>query len=135
MKFGIVIGEFHKEMARTMLESAKKVIVEKGYEVDEVIWVPGSYEAPIAMQHIIKRKDIDACVLLGYIERGETMHGEVMGHAVHHAMVDLMLEHNKPIGIGIIGPGATKEQADKRAEKYAAAAAEAAVTMVKRLRK
>lgn len=135
MKFGIVIGEFHKKMATAMLKSAEKELKEGGHIVDEVIWVPGSYEAPLAMQHILKRDDIDAAVLLGYIERGETMHGEVMGHAVHHAMVDLMLEHNKPIGIGIIGPGATREQADKRAEKYAAAAAKAALTMVKRLQK
>lgn len=135
MKLGIVIGEFHKKMAQAMLKAAEKEIVEGGHKVEEVIWVPGSYEAPLAMQHILARDDIDAAVLLGIIERGETLHGEVMGHVVHHAITDLSLKHNKPVGIGVIGPGATEAQAEKRKEKYAAKAAAAAITLVKRLKK
>ena len=53
----------------------------------------------------------DGLVVLGYIERGETLHGEVMGHVVHTALVQLQLKYRKPVGIGIIGPGATAEQA------------------------
>ena len=30
-------------------------------------------------------------ITLGYIERGETQHGEVMGHVVHRALVELQL--------------------------------------------
>ena len=135
MKLGIVIGEFHKKLAQSMLKAAKDEIVHGGHEVEEVIWVPGSYEAPLAMQHILARDDIDAAVLLGYIELGETLHGEVMGHVVHHAITDLSLKYQKPVGIGVIGPGATREQAEKRKEAYAAKAAKAAITLAKRLKK
>jgi 6,7-dimethyl-8-ribityllumazine synthase len=66
-------------------------------------------------------------VVLGFIERGQTQHGEVMGHVVHRALVDLELKHRKPVGIGIIGPGATSEQAEKRKVDYARAAVRAAL--------
>jgi len=135
MQIGIVIGEFHKKLAQAMLTAAKEEIVQHGYKVAEVIWVPGSYEAPLAMQHIMQRDDVDAAVFLGYIERGETQHGEVMGHVTHHAMVKLMLDYSKPIGIGTIGPGASEEQAEKRKEAYAQKAVVAAIEMVKRLKR
>jgi 6,7-dimethyl-8-ribityllumazine synthase len=72
-------------------------------------------------------------VVLGYIERGETLHGEVMGHTVHAAIVQLQLQYKRPIGIGIIGPGATKEQAELRKTDYAAAAVRATMRSLEAL--
>ena len=135
MKIAIVVGEFHKAMADVMVESASKEIVAAGHEVAEVFFVPGSYEGPLAMQSLLSRDDVAAGVFLGYIERGETLHGEVMGHVTHAAMMDISLRLEKPIGMGIIGPGATLEQAEKRKADYAAAAARAAVTMLARLKR
>jgi hypothetical protein len=34
-----------------------------------------------------------------------------MGHVVRRSLVELQLKVKKPIGLGIIGPGATEEQA------------------------
>ena len=53
-----------------------------------------------------------------------------MGHVVHAALVELSLAHRTPIGIGIIGPGATEAQALIRKESYAAAAVRAAARML-----
>jgi hypothetical protein len=41
-----------------------------------------------------------------------------MGHVVHAAIVDLSLQHQKAVGIGIIGLGATLAQAEARREGY-----------------
>jgi 6,7-dimethyl-8-ribityllumazine synthase len=57
--------------------------------------------------------------VLGFIEKGETLHGENMGHVVHRTLMELQLERRKPKGLGIIGPGATPEQAEARKERYA----------------
>ena len=72
--------------------------------------MPGSYEMPLIADVLLGREDVDALVVLGYIERGETLHGEVMGNVVHAALVQLQLKHRKPMGLGVIGPGATPEQ-------------------------
>jgi 6,7-dimethyl-8-ribityllumazine synthase len=90
--------------------------------------VTGCYEVPLAAKRLIARQDVDALVVLGYIEKGETLHGVVMGHVVHSALMELSLAHDKPIGLGIIGPGATLAQAEERKDGYARAAVRAALT-------
>ena len=52
--------------------------------------------------------------------------GEVMGQVVHRALLELQLQVKKPMGLGIIGPGATPEQAEVRKLAYAKAAVAAA---------
>ena len=82
----------------------------------------------VAALQIARESDVDCLVVLGYIERGETQHGEVMGHVVHQTLVDLELKYRKPVGIGIIGPGASLAQAENRKAGYARAAVRAAVS-------
>jgi 6,7-dimethyl-8-ribityllumazine synthase len=123
----IVAAEFNKELVDAMIETAQNELKEGGAELVRVVRVPGSYEVPLIADLYIAQKDVDALVVLGYIERGETLHGEVMGHVVHGALVQLQLKYHKPIGMGIIGPGATEDQAQQRKNKSAVAAVRAAL--------
>ena len=132
-RLALITGDFHGEMAEIMLAAATAEATRLGATVEAVVRVPGSYEIPLVADSLLSRADIDALVALGYIERGETLHGEVMGHTVHAALVQLQLQHKKPIGIGIIGPGATQAQALTRQEPYAAAAVRAALRSLQAL--
>lgn len=132
MRIGIVIGEFHKELADEMLAAAEAAAKGLGAEVAEVVWVPGSLEAPLALKRMLGKGGFDALVVLGYIERGETRHGEVMGHVVTQACMQMQLDSGIPIGMGVIGPGATLEQAKPRAKSTAERAVSAAVRMAQR---
>lgn len=126
MKFSLVVAQFNKEIIDVMVAGAREEAASLGIEITREIGVPGCYELPLIVSQLLPRKKVDAVVALGYIERGETLHGEVMGNVVHKTLVDLELEHGKPIGLGIIGPGATVEQARKRADGYGRAAVRAA---------
>ena len=53
-----------------------------------------------------------------------------MGQAVTKAIVDLQLKHDKPIGLGIIGPGAKPEHIEPRIEPHARAAISAISSML-----
>jgi 6,7-dimethyl-8-ribityllumazine synthase len=125
----IVAGQFHREIATAMVEAAAAAIKEAGAQLIETLWVAGSYETPLAVQTLLRDPGVDVVVVLGYIERGETLHGEVMGHVVHRALVELSLRYEKPVGMGIIGPGATAEQAHARKIAYARAAVRAALEL------
>ena len=118
-----------------MLHAATEEIDQSGAILVHTAWVPGSYEAPLLAKHLLKRASIDVVVVLGFIHKGETLHGEVMGRVVHQSLVDLSLQYEKPIGMGIIGPGATPEQAKVRHLDYARAAVRAALTQHKTLQK
>ena len=133
-KVGIVIGEFHKDIAEKMLEDAKKKLDEKGAVLKQTVWIPGSFEAPLAAKKLLERTDIDCLVVLGFIEKGETMHGQQMGLVVAKTLKELELQYGKPIGMGIIGPGAVRKQALKRIG-YAGAAVEASLKMLEFLKK
>ena len=60
--------------------------------------------------------------------QGSTLHGQEMGSTCSHLLKEMELKYNKPLGMGIIGPGATAEQAASRVS-YAGNATRAAVRM------
>ena len=115
----IVAGSYHKESVELMVEKAKEIATETNLIVEEVSWVPGSMEVPLQIKRLFLRDSIDGAVVLGIIENGETKHGLVMGQAVTNALIDLQIASMKPIGFGIIGPGAKPEQIEKRLLPYA----------------
>ena len=126
-RLALVIAEFNRSIIDTMIAGAKAEAEAAGASLVAEARVPGTYEVPLVLERALLRADVDGAVVLGYIERGETQHGEVMGHVVHRAIVELSLRHGKPVGIGIIGPGATFIQAEARKDPYARAAVRAAL--------
>lgn len=130
MRLGIVCGSFHRDEVERMLEYARDEAALKNWEIADVTWVPGSMEAPLALDRMLHSEEIDGAVVLGIIERGETDHGLVMGQSVTKAVIDLQITHNKPIGLGIIGPGAEPEHIEPRLEPHARAAVGAVAAMV-----
>jgi 6,7-dimethyl-8-ribityllumazine synthase len=126
----ILVAEFNKSVTGAMLKAALSTLEAATSKVVKVIKVPGAYELPLAAKLLLSRRNVQGLVVLGFIERGETLHGEVMGHVVHQALVRLQLKTLKPMGLGIIGPGATEKQAHKRKIDYGRAAAQAALRML-----
>ena len=115
----IVAGSFHKELVEQMVEEAKVTALENDMILEEICWVPGSMEVPLQLKRLLLRESIDGAIVLGIIEKGETNHGLVMGHAVTKGIIDLQLASMKPIGYGIIGPGAKMEHINDRLKPYA----------------
>jgi len=119
-RVALVCGSFHRDEVERMLAFASEEAAFQGLEVGEIVWVPGSMEVPLALNRLLKSHDAAAC--LGIIEKGETQHGLAMGQAVIKSIVDLQLKHDKPIGLGIIGPGAEPHHIEPRLEPHARAA-------------
>ena len=129
-KISIICGSYHKEEISRMLEFAQQEAELLGLSIAEVVWVPGAMEIPLALERQLRKDEIDAAACLGIIEKGQTKHGLAMGQAVTKAIVDLQLKHDKPIGLGIIGPGAKPEHIEPRIEPHARAAISAISSML-----
>jgi 6,7-dimethyl-8-ribityllumazine synthase len=123
----LVAADFHEKLTASMISAAEDEAARGGAVIASVVRVAGCYETPLAAERALRRRKVDALVVLGCIEKGETLHGEVMGHVVHRALVEASLRHDKPVGLGIIGPGATPKQAEARKESSARAAVRAAL--------
>lgn len=118
-KIVLIATSFHKEQMEIMVAAARKTIREVGLKLLREVWVPGSYECPLALSRELDNSDVDGAVVLGIIEKGETKHGLVMAMVVHSAIVDLELQTGKPISKGILGPEIMPSQIPPRLEPYA----------------
>ena len=87
---------------------------------------------PLAIKKLLKDENIDAVITLGAVIEGETEHDEVVVAHASRKIADLALEFNKPVSLGITGPGMTRLQAQNRIEK-GRDAVDAAVKMLKNL--
>jgi 6,7-dimethyl-8-ribityllumazine synthase len=122
MNIAIVCGSFHKAEVSEMLKWATNEASKQNLTVTDTVWVPGAMEVPLALNRLLSRGDIQGAACLGIIEKGQTQHGLAMGQAVIKSIVDLQLTWDKPVGLGIIGPGAEPEHIEPRLEPHARAA-------------
>ncbi len=132
INLGFVIAEFNRDLTYQMELLAKEHAEFLGASVKETIMVPGVYDMPLAIKKLCKREDIDAVVTIGAVIEGATKHDEIVVQQASRKIIDLSLEYDKPVTLGIAGPGMTRLEAHKRVD-YAKRAVEAAVKLVQRL--
>jgi 6,7-dimethyl-8-ribityllumazine synthase len=131
-RIGIVVAEFNYDITYLMLQKALNHAGFLGLEVTYVFKVPGTYEIPYATAQLLNREDVDGVVVLGAVIKGATKHDEIVASQAARKLMDLMIQYGKPVGLGIIGPGATRMQALERVEDYARRAVEAVAKMISR---
>lgn len=130
IRIGIVCSEFNFDITQMMLERAKEHAKFLDVEVAKVVMTPGVYDIPLAVKMLIKDKNIDAVVTLGAVIEGETEHDQVIIGQAARKITDLAVEYEKPIGLGISGPGMSRLQAEDRIER----AKDAVESVVKQLK-
>ncbi|KXS46301.1 MULTISPECIES: 6,7-dimethyl-8-ribityllumazine synthase [Methanohalophilus] len=132
IRLGFVVAEFNRDLTYQMellgIEHAKFL----GAEVTDTILVPGVYDMPLAIKKLCEKDDIDAVVTIGSVIEGATGHDEIVVQHASRKITDLSLEYNKPVTLGIAGPGMSRMEAHQRVD-YAKRAVEAAVKLIRRL--
>jgi 6,7-dimethyl-8-ribityllumazine synthase len=73
-------------------------------------------------------------VVLGAVAQGETKHDELVVNTMTEAIVQLSLTYNKPVGFGVIGPGAKHMHFKDRTEEYGRRAVQAVICNLDLLR-
>jgi 6,7-dimethyl-8-ribityllumazine synthase len=131
MKIGIVVAEFYEDLTDEMVEKAEKKAEEKGFEVEKVK-VAGAYDTPLAADRMARKDDVDAVAVLGAIVSGDTDHDQVIGHSVAEKLSQISLDRDKPVTLGVTGPGMSADEAYARKD-YGAEAVEAASRLLENL--
>jgi riboflavin synthase len=127
---GIVVADFNGEVTHKMLEAAVNHAKERNMPIARVLHVPGAFEIPFAVKNLLQMHSVGAVVTIGAIIKGDTNHDEVIALTVAKQISELSLQFNKPVTLGITGPGMTDEQAVERIS-YGKNAVEAAIRMIK----
>ncbi|WP_337859995.1 6,7-dimethyl-8-ribityllumazine synthase [Ferroplasma sp.] len=133
IRIGIVVSEFNYDITMMMLERAKDYADFLSVNVHKVFKVPGVFDMPLAIKKLLKMNDIDGVVTLGAVIKGETDHHRIIMDNAARKITDLSLEYEKPVALGISGPGESRLQAEARIE-MAKDALESCVKMVKAMK-
>lgn len=134
VRLGIVVSEFNNKITSGMLDGAAKRAGSLAASVKYVCYVPGTFDMPLMVENLLRRKDVDAVVTLGAVIRGETKHDEVIVNNASRLIADLSLKYGKPVTLGISGPDMNEEQARDRINALSKRAVTAAVKMVGRIK-
>ena len=117
MRIGIVCSEYNFDITQMMLERAKEHAKFMDVDVAKVVMVPGVYDVPLAVKSLMKDKSIDGVVTIGAVIEGETEHDQIVIGQAARKMTDLAVEYEKPVGLGISGPGMSRLQAQDRIDR------------------
>jgi len=133
LNIAIVVSEFNdnvtSRMHKVALEKARELKLNVKYECK----VPGVFDMLLVIDTLLQKKDIDAIVTLGAIIKGQTKHDEVIANVVAARISKLSIKHQKPISLGISGPGMSERQAFARIRPVSERAVEAVSKAAKEL--
>ena len=132
VRLGFVVSEFNRDITYQMELLGREHAQFLGAEVVAVVYVPGVYDMPLVAKKLLRREDIDAVVTIGCVIQGETAHDEIVVSQAARKLMDLSLEFDKPVTLGITGPKMSRLDAHKRVD-YSKRAVEAAVKLLQRL--
>jgi len=117
MRIGIICSEYNFDITQMMLERAKEHAKFLDVDVAKVVMTPGVYDIPLAVKILLKDKTIDGVVSIGAVIEGETEHDQIVIGQAARKLTDLAVEYEKPVGLGISGPGMSRLQAEDRIER------------------
>ena len=120
LKVGIVIARFNDLITNKILSGCLDCLKRHGLDTSElsnqvdIVWVPGSFELPIAAKTLLKKKSYDVVIALGAVIRGETSHYDVVVSEASKGISQVSYENNVPIIFGVLTTD-TMQQALERA--------------------
>ncbi|HOK23619.1 MAG TPA: 6,7-dimethyl-8-ribityllumazine synthase [Candidatus Hydrothermia bacterium] len=103
-KIGIVASRFNEFVTERLVKEAIEELIQHGVTTEniDVYKVPGSFEIPLILKHLLEKKLHDGYIALGAVIRGDTPHFEYIAGEVSRSIGRLNLDYGVPIVFGII---------------------------------
>jgi 6,7-dimethyl-8-ribityllumazine synthase len=104
LRIAVVCARFNDEVTVRLLSGALAKLDECGVPADNrlVVWVPGSFELPLAAQGLAHSGGFDGVICLGCVIRGETAHFDFVAGECAAGLQRVQLETNLPIIFGVL---------------------------------
>ena len=125
MNIAIVVSEFNQEITSKMLDVALQKAKSLNLNIKYTCKVPGVFDMPLVIDTLLQKKEVDAVVTLGAVIKGQTKHDELITNVTARALMELSIKYQKPVTLGITGPGMTDRQAQARIRPVAERAVDA----------
>ena len=138
--FAIVVSRFNDLITKRLLEGAIDTVVRHGGNADKItiVWVPGSFEIPLAASKLAKSGKYAAVICLGAVIQGSTTHHEYINSQVASGIMSITLETGIPVTFGVITCESLEQALDRAGGKVGNKGHEAtlaAIEMINLLKK
>jgi 6,7-dimethyl-8-ribityllumazine synthase len=100
-RVAIISSSWHLDICNDLIAGAQRALTDAWINNVEVIYVPGSFEIPLAAQ-VAFEKGFDAVVAVGLVLEGETPHFDYVCQGVTQGVMDVSLKFSLPIGFGVL---------------------------------
>eukprot|EP00128_Syssomonas_multiformis_P005005 Colp12_sorted_trinity150504_noHs@13545 len=114
LRIGIVHTRWNSEIVDELIKGCKEALQASNVKFVHIETVPGSYELPYGASRLIKSLNLDACICIGVLIKGSTLHFEYICEAVTQGIMRLGLDTGVPVLFGVL-TCLTEEQAKERA--------------------
>ena len=130
--FGVVVSRFNDFIVRALLDGALDAVERHGGDLGsvDVVWVPGSYEIPVAARQLALSGRYDAIICLGAVIRGATAHFEYVAGGVAGGVAAVALETGVPVIFGVITTETIEQAIERAGTKLGNKGFEAAATAI-----
>ena len=118
-RYGIVISRFNEFITSKLLDGALDCLKRHGAKDDQIsiMWVPGSFEVPVAAQRMVETGKFAAVICLAAVIRGQTTHFEQVCQQITRGIGEVGLASGVPTMFGVITCDSLDEAIDRAGAK------------------
>jgi 6,7-dimethyl-8-ribityllumazine synthase len=113
-RFAIVASQFNPQYVQGLVDHAAEELHElaPGAAIS-IHRVPGSFEIPVVVRELARKKKADAIIACGVIMRGETSHAKNLSRSVTDALQQIAIDYGVPV-INVVLSFDNEDQARER---------------------
>ena len=113
-RFAIVASRFNPQYVQGLVDHAAEHLrqLAPGAAIS-IHRVPGSFEIPVVVRELARKKKTNAIIACGVIMRGETSHAKNLTHSVTDALQRIAIDYGVPV-INVVLSFDDEEQARER---------------------
>ena len=132
LSLAIVASRWNEFLTRELLAGALDALRRHGADESKitVVWVPGSFEIPVAAAALAKSGKYDGIVALGAVIRGATSHYDHIAGAVTSGLSRIALDTGLPVAFGVLTVESIEQGIERSGSKAGNKGAEAALVAV-----
>nr|PZN59009.1 MAG: 6,7-dimethyl-8-ribityllumazine synthase [Sphaerobacter thermophilus] len=132
LRIGMVVARFNEFVTSKLMEGALDALVRHEVDPDaiDVLWVPGSFEIPLAAKRMADSGRYDAVVCLGAVIRGATPHFDYVASEVAKGVANVSLATGVPVIFGVLTTDTIEQAIERAGTKAGNKGFDAAVTAI-----
>jgi 6,7-dimethyl-8-ribityllumazine synthase len=136
LRIGIVVSRWNEFITKQLLAGALDGLRRHGVGQDDitVVYVPGSFETPLACRKLAEQGNVDAVIALGAVIRGATTHYDHVASAATSGIAQVGLQTGVPCIFGVITTESIEQAIERAGTKAGNKGFEAATTAIEMAR-